>query len=71
MDESHVLLFNPEINRLERTSVKKGLNNWSYTEILEGLKVGDQLVTSLGTDGVKDGALVKATLENKTDKSND
>lgn len=58
VDDTHVLLFNPETSRLERKAVKKGLHNWSYTEILDGLTVGDQLVTSLGTDGVKEGALV-------------
>ena len=71
VDDSHVLMFNPESSRLERKVVKKGLNNWSYTEILEGLKAGDQLVTSLGTEGVKDGALVKVTLEGNTDSSDD
>ena len=69
VDDTHVLLFNPETNILERKTVKKGLNNWSFTEILEGLKEGDQLVTSLGTDGVKDGALVKVTEEGNSDSS--
>ena len=59
MDDSHVLLFNPETHLLERKTIKKGLSNWSYTEILQGLKAGDKLVTSLGTEGVKEGALAK------------
>lgn len=71
LDDTHVLLFNPVTSRLERKIIKKGLNNWSYTEIQEGLELGDQLVTSLGTEGVKDGALVKVTFENNSDKTDD
>ena len=71
LDDTHVLLFNPVTSRVERKVIKKGLNNWSYTEIQEGLELGDQLVTSLGTEGVKDGALVKVTLENNSDKTDD
>jgi HlyD family secretion protein len=67
-DDTHVLLFNPVTSKLEKKPIKKGLNNWSYTEILEGLNIGDQLVTSLGTEGVKEGALVKITVENLMDK---
>ncbi len=71
IDDSHVLLFNPETNLLQKTKVKKGLSNWSFTEIVEGLKTGDRLVTSVGTDGVKDGALVKVTIAGNTDSSDD
>ena len=71
IDDSHVLLFNPDTNLLKKTKVKKGLSNWSFTEIVEGLKTGDRLVTSVGTDGVKDGALVKVTIEGNTDSSDD
>ncbi|WP_299875225.1 efflux RND transporter periplasmic adaptor subunit [uncultured Cocleimonas sp.] len=77
VDDSHVLLFNPESKILEKITVKKGLSNWSFTEITEGLKTGDQLVTSVGTTGVKEGVLVKVVNEksakksNKTDSKND
>ncbi|MEB8431753.1 efflux RND transporter periplasmic adaptor subunit [Cocleimonas sp. KMM 6892] len=77
VDDSHVLLFNPESKLLEKITVKKGLSNWSFTEIREGLKTGDQLVTSVGTTGVKEGVLVKVVNEkseknsNKTDNKND
>ncbi len=71
IDDNHVLLFNPDNNLLHKTKVKKGLSNWSFTEILNGLKIGDQLVTSIGTEGVKDGALVKATTEKQSKTTND
>ena len=43
---------------LEERSVKTGLANWEYTEVLEGLAAGDLVVTSLEREGVKAGAHV-------------
>jgi len=42
---------------VERT-VKTGLANWEYAEVLEGLAAGDRVVTSLEREGVKAGARV-------------
>ena len=42
--------------RLEERSVKTGLANWEYTEVLEGLQAGERVVTSLEREGVKAGA---------------
>ncbi len=58
-----VLLFG-EGGRLEERKVKTGLTNWEYTEILEGLKAGELIVTSLEREGVKAGAT--ATVDDKT-----
>lgn len=41
---------------LVQRSIKTGLANWEYTEVLEGLKAGDKVVTSLEREGVKAGA---------------
>lgn len=71
LDDSHVLLFNPNNNLLEKTEIKKGLSNWSFTEIVEGLRAGDRVVTSIGIDGVEDGALVKISAEDSTNTNND
>lgn len=51
---------------LEERSLKTGLANWEFTEVLEGLAAGDQVVTSLEREGVKAGAHVVA--EEKTKK---
>lgn len=59
IDENHVLRFNPETTRLERTEISKGLSNWSYTEVTSGLQQGDKIVTSVGQEGVTDGALAR------------
>ena len=42
---------------VERT-VKTGLANWEYAEVLEGLAAGERVVTSLEREGVKAGARV-------------
>ncbi|MEI7613662.1 MAG: efflux RND transporter periplasmic adaptor subunit [Betaproteobacteria bacterium] len=41
---------------LEERKIKAGLANWEYTEVLEGLSVGERVVTSLERVGVKGGA---------------
>jgi HlyD family secretion protein len=35
--------------------VKTGLANWEYTEIIDGVSEGDEVVTSLDRAGVKAG----------------
>lgn len=42
--------------KLEERRIKTGLNNWEYSEVLEGVAAGEQIVTSLERDGVKAGA---------------
>lgn len=37
-------------NRLEERTLKTGLANWAYTEVLEGLAEGDQVLLS-GNEG--------------------
>ncbi|UCV04379.1 efflux RND transporter periplasmic adaptor subunit [Dechloromonas denitrificans] len=53
-----VLLFNAESGKLEERQIKTGLTNWEYSEVLEGLKAGERIVTSLEKEGVKAGATV-------------
>lgn len=49
-----------EDNVLHEQSFQPGLSNWSYTEVLSGLKAGDRVALSIGKDGVTDGAKVVA-----------
>jgi HlyD family secretion protein len=42
--------------RLTERKVKTGLANWEFTEVLEGLTAGEQVVTSLERAGVSAGA---------------
>jgi HlyD family secretion protein len=41
---------------LQERTVKTGLANWEFTEVLEGLSAGDKVVTSLEREGIKAGA---------------
>jgi HlyD family secretion protein len=46
-----------------------GLKNWEWTEVLEGVAEGDQVITSVDRQGVREGALVKpASPEGRQDK---
>jgi len=51
-----VLVYQKETGTLEARTVKPGISNREYTEILQGLSLGDEVVTSLEREGVKTGA---------------
>ncbi len=53
-----VLVYDPKDGTLSERSIKTGLSNWVYTEVISGLKPGDQVVTSVDREGVKAGAHV-------------
>lgn len=55
LEGGRVLVAGPE-GVLEERKIKTGLFNWEFTEVLEGLAAGDQVVTSLEREGVKAGA---------------
>lgn len=68
MESNKVLVYLPAKKTLEERMVNTGVSNWEYTEILDGLKQGDQIVASLEREGVKAGALVQP--ENSQPESN-
>lgn len=45
--------------RVHLRKIKKGLANWEYTEVLDGLKAGDEVVTSIDREGLADEAKAK------------
>lgn len=45
---------------LRERNFMPGLTNWSYTEVLDGLQAGERVATSIGKEGVKAGAAVRA-----------
>ncbi|HJW12081.1 MAG TPA: efflux RND transporter periplasmic adaptor subunit, partial [Albitalea sp.] len=61
MEGSRVLVV--EGDKLVERSVKTGLANWEFAEVLSGLNAGDRVVTSLERAGVAAGARV--TVETK------
>ncbi len=44
---------------LEERALRTGVANWEFTEVLEGLVAGEQVVTSLEREGVQAGAHVR------------
>lgn len=58
LENNRVLLVD-ENNVLHEKTFQPGLSNWSFTEVLSGLKAGDRVVLSLGNEGVVDGATIK------------
>ncbi|NOU25228.1 MAG: efflux RND transporter periplasmic adaptor subunit [Methylotenera sp.] len=68
LEGSKVLIYQPTTQVIEERTIKTGITNWEYTEVLEGLKVGDRIVTSLEREGVTAG--IKVTPENVGDNTN-
>ncbi len=67
LEGQKVFVLEQDKKTIEERQVSTGLSNWKYTEILEGLKAKEQIVTSIDRDGVSDGARVKveATADKK------
>ncbi|MDX2503928.1 MAG: efflux RND transporter periplasmic adaptor subunit [Gammaproteobacteria bacterium] len=63
-ERNKVLIFNDD-GLLEQRQIKTGMSNWSYTEVLDGLVAGEQLVISTEREGVEEG--VRAVIEKKHD----
>jgi HlyD family secretion protein len=54
-----VLVWNPATKKLAKRDVKTGVSNWTWVEVLDGVKEGDRVATSLDRDGVVDGGVVE------------
>ncbi|WP_461481361.1 efflux RND transporter periplasmic adaptor subunit [Porticoccus sp.] len=58
VDDGFVLVLDDD-GYLRRRAIRKGLGNWRYTEVLEGLAEGEQIVSNIGSAGVEVGAPAK------------
>ncbi|MGD8556104.1 MAG: efflux RND transporter periplasmic adaptor subunit [Chromatiales bacterium] len=56
VEEKFVYLLKTKEQQLVKTEFTPGMSNWDYTEVLSGLEEGDLVVTSVGKEGVSDGA---------------
>jgi len=54
-EDDQVLIYHKDSHILEQKSFKKGISNWVYTEVLDGLSEGEQVVTSIDRKGVEAG----------------
>lgn len=59
LEGQKVFIYDKDNKTIYEKEVTTGLSNWKYTEVLKGLKQGEQVVTSIDRDGVVDGAAVK------------
>ncbi len=55
LEGNKVLVYGAD-DLLREQTIESGLSNWSFTEVLSGLKAGDKVVISVDRDGVEDGA---------------
>lgn len=54
-----VLVYRPADGRLEERRIEPGLANWQFTEVKSGLRPGEQVVLSVGREGIRAGAFVE------------
>jgi HlyD family secretion protein len=54
LEGNKVLVFTAD-GLLEQREIKTGLNNWEWTQIVDGLSEGDEVVVSVEREGVEDG----------------
>jgi len=63
LENQKVFIFDRENEVILEREVKTGLSNWKYTEVIDGLKKGEEIVTSIDRDGVEDEAYVRLEVE--------
>jgi HlyD family secretion protein len=56
LDDDQVYVFLADEQLLERRQIEPGIANWDHTEVLGGLTDGEWVVTSVGREGLADGA---------------
>jgi HlyD family secretion protein len=60
LEGKYVYLFDAKAGRVRKRELRTGLGNWEYTEVLDGLQEGDQVVTSIDRAGLADGVAARA-----------
>ena len=63
LDNSLVYVYQPQDQRLREKTVRTGISNWDYTQVVEGLQEGESVVISTDRPGLKDGVRVKIPTE--------
>jgi len=63
LENQKVFIFDSENDIIFEREVKTGLSNWKYTEVIEGLRKGEKIVTSIDRDGVEDEAYVRLDVD--------
>ncbi|MCL2524934.1 MAG: efflux RND transporter periplasmic adaptor subunit [Betaproteobacteria bacterium] len=58
-----VLVYDAASGTLAERTIRTGLANWEYSEVLEGLSAGERIATAQEKDGIKAGARVRPAEE--------
>ncbi|MGB8335614.1 MAG: efflux RND transporter periplasmic adaptor subunit [Desulfobacterales bacterium] len=56
LDGKRVFVFLPDRKVIRERSIQAGLSNWEYTEVISGLKPGEQVVVNVDRSGIADEA---------------
>jgi len=56
IEGNRVLVFSEQAGVLEERKIDTGLHNWEYTQVLSGVRDGEQIVVSVDREGVEGGA---------------
>jgi HlyD family secretion protein len=56
LDGKRVFVYLPDRKVIQERSIQAGLSNWEYTEIISGLKPGEQVVVNVDRSGIADEA---------------
>ena len=63
LDGKRVFVYQPDRKIIKERTIKRGLSNWNYTEVLSGLDPGELVVINVDHSGIKDNANAVVTLE--------
>lgn len=57
--EGKKFVYAVEEDRIRKRMIKTGISNWEFTQILDGLKEGEQVIISLDIEGIEEGRRVR------------
>lgn len=58
MEDQYVFFLLDDVT-INKRQIKTGMHNWSYSEVLSGLKEGDRIVVSVEREGLEEGVQIK------------
>jgi len=64
LEGNHVLVYTVD-DVLEHRDIVTGLNNWEWTQVIEGLSEGEEIVVSVEREGVEDGVAARRDPEDR------
>ncbi len=63
MEGKKVYVYLPDRHKLSLRTIRAGLSNWDWTEVIDGLTPGDWVVTNTDAPGIQDGAAAERMAE--------